>query len=399
MGYGAATSVRSNKHRAGAEVVTGSALERPDLRICITGATGFVGGHVARLLGDRGDEVRATYRDGGGVRFLEEVGAEPVKADVLDRTSMRRAVRRCDLVLHVAGYVAANPPRRVWEMNALAPRVVVEAAAAEEVPRVVVTSSVSAIGPVPEGEVGTEADPYRGGGLGLTYVDAKHEGEVEALAAGARTGVEVVAVNPGYVLGAPANRAQVDDTSTRIISSYLRGRLPAVIDGRVNIVDVRDVAAGHIAAAERGKPGERYILGGHNIGWIQLLELVAKLSEVHHPLVVIPPELAGLARRAEALQVPMAVSPEGMMLMAQNWSYSSAKARRELGYRPRRLDVTLRDTIDWYRELIASGALGEGRRSTLSVGAAGLRLADGLGLLAPLRLAERYGVRRLVARP
>ena len=369
------------------------------MRICITGATGFVGGHVARLLSETGDEVRATYRDGAGLPFLREVGAEPVKADVLDRASMRRAFRRCDLVLHVAGYVAANPPSRVWELNALAPRVVVEAAGAEDVPRVVVTSSVSAIGPVPPGEVGTEADPYRGGGLGLTYVDAKHEGEVEAFSAGARTGVEVVAVNPAYVLGAPADRSQTDDTSTRIIGSYLRGRLPGVVDGQVNLVDVRDVAAGHLAAAERGRPGERYVLGGHNIGWIELLERVAKLSGIHHPVAVLPHELAVLARRAEALQIPMALSPEGMMLMAQNWSYSSSKARRELGYRPRRLEVTLRETIDWYRELIDSGALGEGRHSSLSLGAAGLRLADGLGLLAPLRLAERYTHRRFVARP
>jgi dihydroflavonol-4-reductase len=369
------------------------------LRICITGATGFVGGHVAQLLSERGDEVRATHRDAAGLPFLREVGAEPVKADMLDRGSMRRAVRRCDLVMHVAGYVAANPPSRVWELNALAPRVVVEAAGAEGVPRVLVTSSVSAIGPVPAGEVGTEADPYRGGGLGLTYVDAKHEGEVEAFAAGARTGVDVVAVNPGYVLGAPADRSHADDTSTRIIGSYLRGRLPGVVDGQVNIVDVRDVAAGHLAAAERGQPGERYVLGGHNVGWIELLERVAELSGIHHPIAVIPPEVAVLARRAEALRIPMAVSPEGMTLMAQNWSYSSAKARRELGYRPRRLDVTLRDTVDWYRELMQSGVLGDGRASTLSLGAAGLRVADGLGLLGPLRLAERYAGRRFVARP
>jgi len=173
------------------------------LRICITGATGFVGGHVARALCERGDEVRATYRDRAGQGFLEAVGAEPVKADVLDRAALRRAFRRCDVVLHVAGYVAANPPSRVWELNALAPRIAVEAAAAEEVGRAVVTSSVSAIGPVPPGEVGTEADPYRGGGLGLTYVDAKHEGEVEAFAAGARTGT----AGPGIGAGARAGGA------------------------------------------------------------------------------------------------------------------------------------------------------------------------------------------------
>jgi len=357
-----------------------------------------VGGHVARLLADRGDDVRATYRDERCPKRLRALGAEPVRADILDRAAMRRAVRGCQLVFHTAGYVASNPVARVWEVNALGPRVVAEAAAAEEVGRVVVTSSVSAIGPVAPGEVGTEADPYRGGGLGLTYVDAKHEGEVEALAAGARTGVEVVAVNPAYVLGAPVDRSQTGETSTRMIGSYLRGRLPGVVDGQVNIVDVRDVAAGHLAAAGKGSPGERYVLGGHNLGWVELLARVGELACVHHPLAVVPPELAVLARRAEAMRVPMAVSAEGMMLMAQNWSYSSAKARRELGYRPRRLDTTLRDTIAWYRELIDTGALPEGRRSTLSLAAAGLRMADGLGLLEGVRLAERYLGRRLVTR-
>jgi dihydroflavonol-4-reductase len=274
----------------------------------------------------------------------------------------------------------------------------VEAAAAEDVGRVVVTSSVSAIGPVPPGEVGTEADPYRGGGLALTYVDAKHEGEVEALAAGVRKHIDVVAVNPAYVLGAPVQPSWSEQTSNRIIGNYLRGRLPGVVDGRVNIVDVRDVATGHLAAAEKGRPGERYVLGGRNIGWVELLERVGRIAGVHHPLAVVPPELATLAGWAEAVRLPMAVSAEGVRLMAQNWSYSSAKARRELGYRPRTLDATLRATIDWYGDLLASGALNGGPRTPLSLAAAGLRLADGLGVLGAVRLAERHAGRRLVAR-
>ena len=368
------------------------------MRICITGATGFVGGHAARLLAEHGHEVRATYRDGSRLEGLEALGIEPVKADVLDRAAIRRAVRRCEVVFHTAGFVGSNPAERVWQVNALAPRVVVEAAAAEDVRRTIVTSSVSAIGPVPAGEVGSEADPYRGGGLGLRYVDSKHEGEVEALAAGARTGIEVVVVNPAYVLGAPVDRSDTADTSTRMIGSYLRGRLPGVVDGRVNIVDVRDVAAGHLKAAESGRPGERYVLGGHNMGWVELLARVGRLTGVHHPLAVFPAQLGAIARRAEALRIPTGMSPEGLTLMAQNWSFSSAKARRELGYRPRRLDTTLRDTIDWYRELIDTGALGSGSPSSLSIAAAGLRAADGLGLLAGVGLIERYAGRRLLVR-
>ena len=363
----------------------------------MTGATGFVGGHVARLLAERGDEVRVTYRNERRLKRLAALDVQPAKADVLDRGALRRAMRGCDLVFHTAGYVGSNPPARVWEINALSPRIAVEAAAAEDVARLVLTSSVAALGPVPEGEVGSEDDLFRGGGLGLTYVDSKHEGEVEALAAAARTGVEVVIVNPSYVLGVPVDRSQPGETSTRVIANYMRGRLPAVVDGQVNIVDVRDVAAGHLAAAERGAAGERYVLGGHNTSWVELLERVGKLSGVRHPLGVMPPELAALARRAEALHVPMAMSAEGMMLMAQNWCYSSRKARRELGYRARRLDVILRETIDWYSELLDRGILGAGRLSALSVSAAGMRVADRLGLLRGAEIAERYVGRRLVA--
>ena len=227
-------------------------------------------------------------------------------------------------------------------------------------------------------------------------MDAKHEGEVEALAAGARLGVEVVIVNPSYVFGVPVDRSEPGETSTRTIGNYLLRRLPAVVDAAVNVVDVRDVGAGHLAAAERGRPGERYILGGHDIGWAELIDRVARISGVHHPIAVLPPETARAARMAEALHLPLPVTSEALVLMAQNWRYSSTKARRELGYRVRRLEATLRDTVRWYQELIHSRALRGGRRSPLSLAASGLRLADRTGALATVRAAERYLGRWLV---
>jgi dihydroflavonol-4-reductase len=364
--------------------------------VCVTGATGFIGAHVARLASD-GGPVRVTYREDARLTRLGDVDAEPVRADVLDRTALRRAFRGCDTVYHCAGYVGSHPAEQVWRVNALSPRIAVEAAAAEEVGRVVVTSSVAGIGPAPPGETGTEEDVYRGGGLGLAYPDAKHEGENEALAAGARHGVDVVIVNPSYVFGVPVDAGQPGETSTRMIGNYLRGRLPALVDGETIVVDVRDVATGHIRAAERGRAGERYVLGGHDTRWVDLFERVAELSGVRHPLLVLPREAGALARAAEAAGLPSPVSAEGLVLMAQNWRYSSAKARRELGYRARALDRTLSDTIDWYRDLIDSGALGGGRPSALSLAAAGMRAADRVGALRPLRLAERYVGRRLVA--
>jgi dihydroflavonol-4-reductase len=364
--------------------------------VCVTGATGFIGAHVANLACEALGPVRVTYRDERRLSRLGDAEVEAVKADVLDRGALRRAFRGCDMVFHCAGYVGSRPVDQVWRVNALSPRLVVEAAGAEGVRRVVLTSSVAGIGPAPAGRPGREDDVYHGG-LGLAYPDAKHEGEGEALAAAARVGVEVVIVNPSYVFGPPVDRSVPGETSTRMIGNYMRGRLPAIVDGDTNVVDVRDVAKGHLLAAARGTPGERYVLGGRDLRWVELFERVARLSGVEHPLVVLPPESGELARAVERLGVPMLVSPQGILLMAQSWRYSSAKARRELGYRARPLDATLKATIAWYRELMERGSLGGAGPSPTSLAAAGVRLAGRLGAVRALRAAEPYVGRRLVA--
>ena len=363
------------------------------MTVCITGATGFIGAHVARLLSGKAP-VRVTYRAEERLDRLGEVDVEPIRADTMDRSALRRAFRDCELVYHTVGYVGSRPPERVWEVNALGPRIAVEAAAAEGVRRIVVTSSVAGIGPAPPGEIGSEDDVYRASGL--TYADAKHEGESEALAAGARLGIEVIVVNPSYVFGVPVDRSQPGETSNRMIGNYLRGRLPAIVDGETNASDVRDVAQGHLRAAERGIPGERYVLGGHDIRWIDLIERVAELSGVHYPVLVLPKETARVARMAETLHLPGVVPAEAFELMARNWRFSSRKAKRELGYRVRALNTTLRDTIEWYRDLIERGAFNGDSVSSMSVAAAWVRLADRVGVLGGLRTAERYLGRRLL---
>ena len=364
---------------------------------CVTGATGFLGGHVARLLAERGDQVRVTYRDSARLNRIQGIDAEPIKADVLDRGAMRRAARGCQVLFHTAGYVNSRPAERVWRINALSPRVVVEAAAAEGVERVVLTSTVAAIGTAPGDDVADETHVYRPGGAGMGYADSKHEGEMEAVAAGARLGVDVVVVNPSYVLGVPVNRHEPGETSTRTVANYLLGRLPAIVDGATNIVDVEDVAAGHLLAAKRGKPGERYILGGYNLTWVHLIDRIATQSGVHHPLIVLPHEVATLARLQSELGLPGPIAPEALILMAANWRYSSRKAKKQLGYKTRALERTLGETIAWSRELIEAGAFRGRGISALSLGSAWLRGAERLGLGAGLRTVERYAGRRLVA--
>ncbi|HEX8855804.1 MAG TPA: SDR family NAD(P)-dependent oxidoreductase [Thermoleophilaceae bacterium] len=364
-------------------------------RSCVTGATGFVGAHVARMLAERGHEVRVTYRDETRLTRLSDTDVEPVRADVLDRAAMRRAVRGADVLFHTAGYVASRPADRVFEINALSVRVALEAAAAEGVGRVVVTSSVGALGPADAGELIDEGHLYRG--TGLAYADAKHEGEAEAFAAAARLGVEVVVVEPAYVLGVPVDHTQPGETSTRVIGNYLQGRLPAVMEGGASFVDVDDVAAGHLAAADRGASGERYVLGGHNLAWCELIERVAELSGVRHPIVVLPPEMETVARVQRSLRLPLLISPEAYALMGADWRCSSRKAKRELDYGVRSLDRTLHATIEWYQELIEAGAFRGRAPSSLSLASAGLRVAERAGLFPFVRAAERWSGRQLLA--
>ncbi len=366
------------------------------MKVLVTGATGFVGAHVVRALSRRGADVRVTYRDPVRLQALAGITYTRTRTDVLDPRAMRRALRGVEILFHVAGYVGSRPVERVWELNAHGPVIAVEAAAAEGVQRVVLTSSISAIGEAHGGQPADERKSYPADGLGLVYPDSKHAGERAALEAASRLGIELVVVNPAYVLGVPVNRSQAGENSTRMIGNYVRGRLPGVIDAPINFVDVEDVAAGHVLAAERGRSGERYILGARNMTWPQLIERVAELSGVRHAIVVLPASVARFERAREALGIPWPISAEAMDLMARDWRFSSEKARRELDYRSRPIDQTLRATVDWYRELIDAHAFVDSGGSNLSRLSDALHLASRLGLLAPIRVGQRLTGKRIV---
>jgi dihydroflavonol-4-reductase len=367
------------------------------MKVCVTGATGFLGAHLARLLRQRGDEVTVTYRERSRLGALRKFEVKGAKADIRDFRSLRRAFRGSEVVFHTAGYVGSRPTDLAWRINAEAPLLAVEAAAAAGCRRVVLTSSISAVGLPSDGRPADEQTRYPKNWLGLTYPDSKHRGEQVALEAGDRHDVEVVVVNPGYVLGVPLDRHSPREISARTVGNYLRGRLPAVIDAPMNFVDVEDVADGHLLAADRGKTGDRYILGGQNTTWPALIDRVAALSGIHHPVIVLPREVARVARIRDALGIPGPMAAEGYELMAQEWRFSSAKAKRKLGYRARRLDETLEATISWYLDLIDQGAFDGARRSSLSVLASGTQTLGQFGLLVPFKLGQRVAGRRVIA--
>jgi dihydroflavonol-4-reductase len=367
------------------------------VRACVTGASGFLGAHIVRQLCERGDEVHVTSRDPRRLEPVERIQTRPKRADICNYDSLCRAFDGAEVVFHTAGYVGSRPVDWAWRVNAEAPPLAVEAAAAAGCRRMVLTSSISAVGVASDGGPADERTPYPSDWFGLTYPDSKHEGERTALGAAARHGVEVVVVNPGYVLGAPLHQAGPNQISARIVGNYLRGRLPAVLAAPMNFVDVEDVAAGHLLAGDRGRAGERYILGGHNTTWPALIDRVAGLSGIHHPVVVLPRQTARLARLRQTLGLPGLLTAEGYELMAKEWRVSSAKAHRELGYRSRPLDQTLRTTIDWYMRLIRRRAFADAHRSRLSGLAAGWRTLDRLGLLEPVKLGPRLSGLRVIA--
>ncbi len=248
----------------------------------MTGATGFLGWHVARLLTERGHRVRALCREHS---VLRELDVERVQGDLRDAASLKRAVEGCGLVFHVAAdyRLWSKDPAVLYASNVEGTRNLLDAAAAAKVDRIVYTSTVGCIGFPKDGE-GTEQTPVSISDMAGHYKRSKWLSEQVALEK-AREGVPVVIVNPT----APVGDHDWRPTPTgKVIVDFLRGKLPAYIDTGLNFIDAHDTALGHLLAAERGRIGERYILGCQNLTMEQLLDRLARLSGKRAPSTKIP---------------------------------------------------------------------------------------------------------------
>jgi dihydroflavonol-4-reductase len=312
----------------------------------ITGATGFIGSHIARLLVDRGDEVTATVRRGADPRTLLELGVRIARADILDRRSVRRAMQDAERVFHVAGTTNLAVAReQAFALNVEGTRIVLEEALRAGVRRAVYTSSVAAIGPAPVGATADETNVWDAGRHGIAYVDSKHEAEIVALRLVAR-GLPLVIANPTQVLGA----GDPGRSSTVLVRRFMRRQIPAYVDGTLNIVGVEDVARGHLLADERGTIGERYILGNRNFTLDRLFADLGRLSGVEPPALKLPLavalSLAAGAQRVPGLEMPTQVEVRASSL---NWAFANGKAKRELGWRTSPHEDCLEETIAWYR--------------------------------------------------
>ena len=358
--------------------------------VAVTGATGFIGAHVVRQLVLRGDHVRVLIRNLEKLKNLPGLNVDAVEVDLTNSAALRWALDGCTLLFHLAGEIGGRDHDRVWKINAEVPPRMVEAAAAVGLRRVVLTSTASAVGPGSPGESVDEATPYRSSGF--IYMDSKQFGETAALEAGRRCGIDVVVTNPTYTLGAALNRSLRGAPSTRLVGNYLRGRLPAVVDAYNNFIDVEDVAAGHLLAAEKGRPGERYLLGAEDLTWVQFIERLRLASEIFHPVVVLPRQVERLAQRKRLLGLPNPLPRDAVRLMAQDWRYSVDKARRELGYSPAPLDQAVARTVDWYRELIKNGQFADAPQHSTDRISRLVRGAGRAGLLSAMRVTGQIRV-------
>ncbi|MGH8220735.1 MAG: hopanoid-associated sugar epimerase [Steroidobacteraceae bacterium] len=324
------------------------------MKALVTGASGFVGAAVARVLLARGWETRCLVRPTSSRRNLEGLSVEAVLGDLTDASSLDRALEPCDALFHVAAdyRLGVRDPSELYRANVDGTRNVLEAARRAGVARIVYTSSVATIGIPADGAPGDEQTPVRLEDMIGHYKRSKFLGEEVAREWARGSGAHVVIVNPSTPIGP----GDVKPTPTgQIIVDAARGRTPAYVDTGLNVVHVDDVAEGHLLALERGRSGERYILGGEDLTLRAILTRIADLVGGKPPRIRLPHAVVlPIAYLAEGYSRvtgrPTRVTVEGVRMSRKRMFFSSAKAVRELGYRWRPPREAFADAIRWFRE-------------------------------------------------
>ncbi len=319
----------------------------------VTGASGFVGSAVARALAARGRRLRLLVRTTSNRRNLEGLpDAEIVTGDLTDPASLARAAAGCRAVFHVAAdyRIWVPNPDAMLRANVDGTLAMLNAARAAGAERIVYCSSVAALGLTRDGSPADETTPVDPAAIVGAYKRSKYLAERAALDV-ARQGAPVVIVNPA----APVGPRDIRPTPTgRMILDAAAGRMPAYLDTGLNVVHVDDVAEGHVLAAERGQPGEKYILGGENLELRALLSLIAEAAGRRPPAIRLTAEMvwpvaAAMEMVARVVPFEPPVTRDHLRMARKKMFYSSAKAMRELGYRPRPVAEAVRDALAWFR--------------------------------------------------
>lgn len=323
------------------------------MKAFVTGATGFIGSNVVRVLLERNWTVRALARANSNRRNLEGLGVEIVEGDLLDPESIVQGMKGANLVCHTAALYSfwVRPRRRIYEVNVEGTRNVLQAALEKKMERVVYTSSVATLGVREDGKPADETIPVAFDKIIGDYKKSKYLAEQVALEFAQK--LPVVIVNPSF----PVGPGDIKPTPTgQTILDFLNRKMPAYVDTGMNVVDVEDVALGHLLAAEKGRVGERYILGGENLTMKQMLDLLAEITGLPAPRVRLPyyPILtlsylnAGLCRLLPGC-VPR-MTPETIRMSRHLMFYDPTKAVEELGFPQTPAKEALAKATTWFKK-------------------------------------------------
>jgi dihydroflavonol-4-reductase len=319
----------------------------------VTGATGFVGSAVARTLAARGHALRLLSRPSSDRRNLVGLDAEVVIGDLTDPDSLRRAAAGCRYVVHVAAdyRVWVPDPDAMLRANVDGALAMVRAAADAGAERIVHCSSVAALGQIGDGTPADENTPTNEADFVGIYKRSKYLAEKAVFDLAKRESLPVVVVNPA----APVGPRDIKPTPTgKMILDAAAGRMPAYIDTGLNIVHVDDVAEGHVLALEKGRIGERYVLGGENMLLKDILGLVADVVHRRPPFIRLPeavvwPAALVMEKLAGVTGIAPMMTRDHLKMARKKMFYSSAKATSELGYSPRPVRLAIEDAVAWFR--------------------------------------------------
>jgi dihydroflavonol-4-reductase len=323
------------------------------LRAFVTGATGFLGSHVARVLVEQGAQLRLLVRPTSDLRNIADLDAERVEGDLRNPASIEKALAGCDALFHVAAdyRLWVRDPEQMYRSNVEGTRSLLEAARRQGVRRVVYTSSVATMGFSSNGTLADEDSPVSLADMIGHYKRSKFMAEQAALEA-ARSGVEVVVVNPTTPIG---ERDLKPTPTGRIVVDFLKRKFPAYVETGLNLVDATECARGHVQALEKGRRGERYILGGENLALKQILDRLAAITGLPSPKVKLPYVFALAAGVVDETVTGRILGREpratidAVRMGRKKMFITSAKAERELGWRPLPVDGALRRSVEWFR--------------------------------------------------
>jgi dihydroflavonol-4-reductase len=319
----------------------------------VTGATGFLGSHVARVLAEQGAKLRLLVRSTSDLRNIADLRAERVEGDLRDTVSFEKALAGCDALFHVAAdyRIWVRDPEQMYRSNVEGTRALIESARKQGVRRIVYTSSVATMGFGSNGTLADENSPVSLGDMIGPYKRSKFMAEQVAFEA-ARAGVDVVVVNPTTPIG----ERDVKPTPTgRIVVDFLKRKFPAYVDTGLNLVDATECARGHVQAFEKGRSGERYILGGENLTLKQILDRLAAITGLPSPSVKLPYVFALAAGVVDETVTGRILGKEpratidAVRMGRKKMFITSAKAERQLGWQSVPVNGALQRSVDWFR--------------------------------------------------